>query len=656
MTNDENESPLSRIKHKLFGPPKDPKERSIFHKLSLIPVLAWIGMGADGLSSSAYGPEQAYRALQGHVYLAVFVGLLTAITIIVISYCYCCIIEHFPHGGGGYIVATHTLGRKLGLISGCALLVDYILTIAVSIASCVDSVFSFLPISYHGGKIFVGGILIIMLIILNIRGVKESVIVLTPIFISFMLTHIMMLLWGVFSHRENIPSLINGINSSVKNDIDGIGLLGITSVLLYAFSLGGGTFTGLEAVSNGLPILREPKVKTGKRVMVYMATSLSFIAVGFFLCYLLYDVKHEEGRTLNAVLSDRIFRGIPYGGIISLITILSESALLIVAAQTGFVDGPRVMANMAVDSWLPHRFSALSERLTLRNGITLMGFGALLIYIYTSGSIESLIVMYSINVFITITLSILGMAIFYYKNRNHEKKWLRDIVIMILGFTLSTTILMVTTYEKFFHGGWLSILITAITVGLCFAINKHYENVRKYISKLDEAFTHLPSGKGGITSVPDPREKTAIQLVSGFNGFGIHTFYSIINNFPNLYKNFIFISVAVIDSGNFKGAKEIANLERSTIQSLEKYVNLARNFGFASEWRMTLSNDVVEAATSECIRLSREFKDCTVFMGQLTFGLEKFYHRVLHNETAFAIQRRLQEKGITSVILPIRLD
>ncbi|MGC2691740.1 MAG: hypothetical protein WA228_03530, partial [Desulfobaccales bacterium] len=132
---DENASLIRKIRRKLFGKPRDLEDRSIFHKLALIPILAWIGLGADGLSSSSYGPEEAFRNLGSHTYLAILLAPAMALTVFIISYAYSRIIEHFPHGGGGYIVATHMLGKKAGVVSGCALLVDYMLTITVSIVS-----------------------------------------------------------------------------------------------------------------------------------------------------------------------------------------------------------------------------------------------------------------------------------------------------------------------------------------------------------------------------------------------------------------------------------------------------------------------------------------------------------------------------------------
>ena len=146
---DERPSLIRKIRRQLFGKPRDLEDRSIFHKLALIPILAWIGLGADGLSSSSYGPEEAFRNLGSHTYLAILLAPAMALTVFIISYAYSRIIEHFPHGGGGYIVATHMLGKKAGVISGCALLVDYMLTITVSIVSCTDALFSFLPVHYH---------------------------------------------------------------------------------------------------------------------------------------------------------------------------------------------------------------------------------------------------------------------------------------------------------------------------------------------------------------------------------------------------------------------------------------------------------------------------------------------------------------------------
>ena len=149
---------------------------------------------------------------------------------------------------------------------------------------------------------------------------------------------------------------------------------------------------------------------------------------------------------------------------------------------------------------------------------------------------------------------------------------------------------------------------------------------------------------------------TAVQLVTGFHGFGINTFYSIIKNFPGVYENFIFVSIAVVDSGTFKGAAELKALSESTKKSLEKYVDLAREMGFAADYRMDIGTDVVDMAVPVCQDIAKEFPNSTFFTGQIVFRHENPFQKILHNETAFAIQRRLQYSGITTVIMPVRAE
>jgi amino acid transporter len=651
----EQESLSKKIRHRIFGRPLNVKEPSLFHKLSLIPLLAWIGLGADGLSSSAYGPEEAFRTIGSHTYLAVFLGVATAFTVFVISYAYSRIIEHFPHGGGGYIVASHTIGKNAGVLSGCALLIDYMLTITVSVAACGDAIFSFLPLQYHELKLSFVVFLIILLIVLNIRGVKESISILAPIFFFFVLTHALLIGYGLATHTPKILPLLNEVHDNLGKDLVNIGFIGILAIFLRAFSLGGGTYTGIEAVSNGMQIMREPKVESGKRTMLYMAISLAVTASGLLSCYYLFKISPTAGKTLNSVLADNVFGTWPLGNTIALITIFSEGALLLVAAQTGFVDGPRVMSNMAIDSWLPRRFASLSERLTMQNGVVVMGTAALVLLFYTHGSVGALIIMYSINVFLTFSLSQLGMTIFYVKNRKRERQWSRHIIVHVVGFIVCFTILAVTVYEKFLEGGWVTLLITAGVVAMCYLILRHYDKTRSAVHKLEATLSDIPSVAPVNKDPVNPGDLTAVLLVSGFNGFGLHTLFSIVRNFPNVYKNFIFVSVGEIDSGTFKGIEAVEALKQSVKDFLEKYVNLTRKHGFPADYRMDIGTDVADTATTLCETVAAEFPRSTVFTGKLVFQKENIFHRVLHNDTAFAIQARLQWLGITTVVLPIRI-
>ena len=416
-------------------------------------------------------------AIGNHLYLAVFLALATALTVFIISYAYSRIIEHFPSGGGGYIVATHTIGSEAGVVSGSALLVDYMLTITVSIAACAEALFSFVPPDFQRWRLVFAVFLVLLLILLNLRGVKESVMVLAPIFLLFIATHAILLGYGIFSHTSGFGAVSSGIQVNLSSDLSAIGLIGILAIFFRAYSLGAGTYTGIEAVANGLQIMREPRVQTGKRTMAYMASSLALVAGALFLCYLLWHVIPVPGMTLNAVLAGAVFSGWPLGGLLAFVTILSEGALLMVAAQTGFIDGPRVMANMAIDSWLPRRFASLSERLVMQDGIFLMGTAALVLLVYARGSVAVLVVMYAINVFVTFSLSEFGMSRFFFTRRREDPLWKRHISIHLTGLVLCTTILSITVYEKFTEGGWLTLLITASVIAICFLIKRHYREV-----------------------------------------------------------------------------------------------------------------------------------------------------------------------------------
>src|SRR5258708_1463054 len=242
---------VQKLKTIVFGKRKDVLDPHVFHHLSLIAFFAWIGLGADGLSSSCYGPEEAFLSLGPHSHLALWLTVMVVGTVFLLSASYSQIIEAFPSGGGGYLVATKLLGPVAGVISGCALLVDYILTISISIASAMDAIFSFLPHGLIEWKFTVAILCLVVLIILNLRGVKESVLVLTPIFLIFVFSHIFFIFYGIFTHGSGLPVLVSNAVQDTRSGIHDLGFFTIFLILFRAFALGGGTFTGIEAVSNG---------------------------------------------------------------------------------------------------------------------------------------------------------------------------------------------------------------------------------------------------------------------------------------------------------------------------------------------------------------------------------------------------------------------
>jgi amino acid transporter len=676
-----------RLRHLIFGAPKDVKDPHAFHKLSLIALLAWVGLGADGLSSSSYGPEEAYRQLGEHTGLAVFIALAMAATVFIISYGYSRIIERFPSGGGGYVVATQLLGKRVGVVSGSALLVDYVLTITVSIASGADAIFSFLPPSWQGVH-FLGIPLKMMtalaglglLTVMNLRGVKESVKTLVPIFMIFLVTHALAILLAIGGHLDNIPQVTSEVHANVRSSVSALTAFGALNLLVRAYSLGGGTYTGIEAVSNGVGLMREPRVPTAKRTMVLMAVSLAFTASGILLAYLFVHAAPMEGKTMNAVLLERVaghwhIGSWPVGSWFVVTALFSEGALLFVAAQAGFVDGPRVMANMATDSWLPHRFAALSERLSMRNGVLLMAGSSLAALLYTQGSVGRLVVMYSINVFVTFSLSNLAMVLYWVKHRKDHADWLRHVPAHLLALVLCATILVVMVLEKFTEGAWLTLVITSALVAVCFLIKRHYNLVGQAIHRLDKELPSPDEIPGAVLETPgydglhgsplaqkpvggepDASQPLAVLFVGGYGGLGRHALLTLLRMFPGHFKGVAFVSVAVVDSDVFKGADQVRALEERTQQHLARYEKFGRALGLKATSAYAVGTEVAVEAEKLGTQLCAKYPKALVVAGQLIFQEDTLFSRVLHNETAFLIQQRLQHIGVPMIVIPVRLN
>ena len=315
---------LKKIKTTFIGAAKNPQDRSVFHNMSLIAFFAWVGLGADGLSSSCYGPEEAFLALGGHPYLSIFIAAASVVTVFLISSSYAQIIELFPSGGGGYVVASKLLSPNVGMVAGCALLVDYVLTVTISVASGADALFSLLPPEWLGFRLHFAVAGVLVLTVMNLRGVKESVMVLTPIFLIFVLTHLFVVAYTIFINSGQFSLVIQTVKAELSQTHRELGAWGMFFLMMKAYSMGAGTYTGIETVSNGLPTLREPRVETGKRTMIYMAVSLSVTVVGVILGYLFFQVQPMTGKTLNAVLFGTIARdwGKP-GELFVLITLFS---------------------------------------------------------------------------------------------------------------------------------------------------------------------------------------------------------------------------------------------------------------------------------------------------------------------------------------------
>lgn len=650
---------IAKLRHRFFGAPLDPLDKKTRHNIALVAFFAWVGLGADGISSSCYGPEESFRALGEHTHLGLYLALATALTVFIIALAYNQVIELFPTGGGGYRVATRLLGPYAGVTSGAALVVDYMLTIAISIASGVDALYSLLPLGFQAYKLATEAVLIIALTLLNLRGMKEVIKVLLPIFIGFVVTHALLIVYGIVAQAPVLPSLVPETLRETGELTGQLGWAHVAALMLLAYSQGGGTYTGLEAVSNNVNVLAEPRVRTGKLTMMYMALSLAFTAGGIILLYLLWDAKPVAGQTLNAVTFGAIIRSLGWESAWAteaalLVVLALEAGLLFVAANTGFLGGPAVLANMAADSWVPHKFRYLSTRLVTENGILVMGLAGLGILLWTGGSVALLVILYSLSVFLTFAISLFGLCVYWVRQRG-QHNWLGRLALSALGAVLCAVIFAMLLVEKFTQGGWVAALIIGVIIAVCIVIRNHYNWTRQELKKVDEIFTGLPFGSVAAPPKPDPEQPTAVFLVGSSRGGGLHALLWVQRMFPEHFKNFIFMSVRIVDSHGFGGREDQAAMKVEANAALSYFVNYSNSKGWAAKSYLSFGTDAIDEGTKLSERILAEFPNSIFFTSKLIFEYDNLFTRLLHNQAALALQRRFHLRGMQMVILPMKV-
>ena len=632
-------------------------DRAMFHKISLLPFFAFVGLGSDPLSSSCYGPEEAFLALGNYPHLIIFVGLLAIFTIWAISTSYSQIIDLFPYGGGGYVVGTKLLSPTFGLISGCALLVDYVLTITISIASGVDAFFSIMPHEHQIWKLATKITMLVVMLGLNLRGIKESVFPWVPVFILFIVTHVVAISWAFLSRFEQFPFIAHGAVFDVQQATESLGIGGLLLLILKSYSVGSGTYTGIEAVSNGMNIFRPPRTQNAKITMLYMAVALAMTVSGLILAYLLYDVSHQTGMTLNGVLMHKIGQemGPIFGGGFAAVTLFSEAALLLIAAQSGFLSGPRVLANMAADKWLPNKFTNLSDRFVMRHGIVLISAAAIALMTYSLGNVSYLVVLYSLAVFLTFTLTQLGMVRHWAKERLYNRKWLKGLVINGIGCCLTLFILISLTLIKFEEGAWLTLLVIGLLVFICKKIKSYYTKFAEVINLLP---VEIPAKE--MTAVTDIQLErslhTAVLFMSGTTSPALQCIAQTIKFFGNSIDHFVFIRIGTIDAGTFKGGNETQNLEEYIKADGLKLVKMMQKLGYSAESFVSVGLDISEEAAKNAQEVRQRHPSAIFIGGQVVLARETTFSHWMHNQTLFAIQRRIFELEYPFITVPIYID
>ena len=281
------------------------------------------------------------------------------------------------------------------------------------------------------------------------------------------------------------------------------------------------------------------------------------------------------------------------------------------------------------------------------------------------GSVHFLVVLYSINVFMTFLLSQLGMVRHWWSSRKVVREWWRKLFVNGVGLVLTTFILVSVTVIKFHEGGWITLLITGTLIGVAVIVRRHYNYTGFLLRRLD---TLVQAAEASVSEevLPSraeqrpkaeysPQSKTAVILVNGFGGLGLHTLFGVMRLFGEIYKNFVFIQIGVVDTGNFKGAMEIEHLQVEVKKEVDRYVDYMKRHGYYAEGFSSIGNDVIEEVTKIAPEILERFPQSVFFGGQLVFPQDSFLSRFLHNYIVFAIQRKFYHEGIPFVILPIKV-
>ncbi|KRU24317.1 APC family permease [Clostridium botulinum] len=450
----------------LIGQPL-PNEKSSHERYNVPFGLAI--MASDAVSSVSYAAEEILGVLIAVIGLASYkwlgwVSLMIIILLLILTVSYIQIIHAYPHGGGAYVVAKENINLKSGLIAASALLVDYILTVAVSSSAGVAAIISAFP-SLGRHKIILAVSIIIILTILNLRGVSESAKIFSLPAYLFILSMIFMIIYGLIKY-----SMYGAPEPMVHSQIKATGELSVF-LILKAFSSGCSALTGLEAVSNSVPNFKEPSQKNAKTVMILLSCLILFIFGGTSILARFYRTIPVGYPTVIAQLAYGIFGQSFMFYVIQFTTAM----ILIMACNTAFTGFPMLMYTVGKDGFVPRQFTVRGKRLGFSNGIVALSFVACLLVITFNAETHSLLPLYAVGVFLSFTLAQAGMVKHWSKNK--EKGWRSRSIINAFGAFLAAATTLIIAYEKFRHGAWMVIIVIPILVASMLSIKKHYNSV-----------------------------------------------------------------------------------------------------------------------------------------------------------------------------------
>ncbi|EGP5141127.1 APC family permease [Enterococcus faecium] len=484
---------MDYLKRLLVGKPLKSAENDE-HKLTRFAALALLS--SDALSSIAYGTEQIVVVLVALSAAAIWYSLPIAAFVIILlislTLSYRQIIHAYPHGGGAYVVSSENLGKNAGLISGGSLLIDYMLTVAVSVSAGAEAITSAVPALY-GHQVAISVTIVLLLMMLNLRGLRESAsFLLFPVY-TFILVISLLIVVGLYN-------IVTGAVPLQATALPGAAVPGVSiALILRAFSSGSSSLTGVEAISNAVPFFKKPRAKNAAATLTMMALILGFFFVGITFINYWYGIVPEKEVTVLSQIGKAVFGH----GILYYVLQFATALILAVAANTGFSAFPVLAYNLAKDKFMPHMYQDRGDRLGYSNGIITLALGSIVLLFIFHGSTERLIPLYSIGVFIPFALSQTGMVV---KWKKEGKRWLSKSIANITGAFISYAIIAILFVYRL-GDIWPFFIIMPIVMFIFYKIYDHYKKVAEQLRLENDAKLHDYDGNtvlvlvGNVTRV-----------------------------------------------------------------------------------------------------------------------------------------------------------
>jgi hypothetical protein len=651
---------LDKIRRAIFGSERDVYDPQLFRRITVGALGAFVAVGGDFLGSCVYGPDVIGRATRGRTLLLVSTAA-TLLTIAILATSFAHLVDRFPIPGGGYAVAQKVTNRILALISGGALLFDAIFNVAVSVVTCVDAAADALP-AFRMLRLPTAFAIILALTIVNLRGLRESVGLLIPILLAFIGSHLFVLGFALF-HAPPLSGALHAIPRELGRLRSERGTWNLAWLLFSTYALTGPIYTGLESISNAVPTLKEPKPRTARRAMILLAGVPGGIITALLMGYFLYDLHPTGGRTMNALL----FEGVAshestearWPHLFVTFPLLTESALLIISAQTGFVDGPRIIAALAADSYLPRRLTRLNGRLAPAAGILAVAIAATVSIVLAGGTLRPLVAVFVVAVFVTFTVSQWAMLRASFRVKRSRTPWFAGFLLHLVAFAITLAILA-GTVANWWREALITLGLVGLMVFLMLFVSRRYRATVAAVQETEKRLTNETTAGGAIPLLGlSGRAAGHRPIALVFIDPGIALEQRLLLWMAQSYievSEIVLVSVAAIDTEALEREAHLRERERQHREKVARIEDGARKMGVPVRVLLRRGADVLETAATMIREYWQLRPEPKIVVGFRTPKQGSAVDRLVADELALRLQDRLERAQIPMVVVSTPLE